>query len=361
MKHYLYLLVASFLVSFLAACGTAPVAEAKLSNDNVFSFSIDPKSQTVNLLNSQTFLQNLDNSLQCGLAQASILQPNRDLALSHYDFTFLPNNQLKIIAKFKNVSPYAYADLMFERVTGKQILSSTEPAPVALVASQEETAELEFLVHHKGRVFTYEVVAKAKVLCDTSGEEQLDFGDAPDGYGTTLASDGARHVITGSLIALGNFGESEDDGQPTVGADGDDLNGADDEDALTNVPALSTTASSYSIDVLVNTSLEVNPVYLVGWIDLNGNGNFDANEKSDVVVVTNGNNTLSWTDLSGQVAGSSYLRIRLSTTNGLGPTGAAPDGEVEDYPIDIVEPEPENGTIIIVNETIPDDPQSFSY
>ena len=174
MKVYARAVITALLILFVAACNTETSPATAPPTENSFSFNIDPQTQTVELLNSHALLQTLNNNLQCGLEKASVLRPTIDLALSHYDIAFLPNNQLKIIAKFKNVSPYAYAALMFERVTGKHILGSTEPAPVALLASQEETAELEFLVHHKGRVFTYEVVAKAEVLCEENGEADLE-------------------------------------------------------------------------------------------------------------------------------------------------------------------------------------------
>ena len=83
---------------------------------------------------------------------------------------------------------------------------------------------------------------------------EMDFGDAvetdcdPTGthcsrYPTTLAQNGARHVID-SRIFLGNPFidvvqiDAERDGQPTIGADGDDNNDIDDEEAVsfTNLP-----------------------------------------------------------------------------------------------------------------------------
>ena len=60
------------------------------------------------------------------------------------------------------------------------------------------------------------------ILLPTVG---LDFGDAPDvvgRYPTLLENDGARHVITPDLM-LGTRVDAEPDGQPTPGADGDDL------------------------------------------------------------------------------------------------------------------------------------------
>jgi hypothetical protein len=59
----------------------------------------------------------------------------------------------------------------------------------------------------------------------------LDYGDAPASYGTLLADDGARHQIV-SGFHLGATVDADFDGQPTIGADGDDNDGLDDEDGV---------------------------------------------------------------------------------------------------------------------------------
>ncbi len=48
----------------------------------------------------------------------------------------------------------------------------------------------------------------------------IDYGDAPDGYGTLRASGGARHVMTGPFF--GPLPDHDADGQPTADATGDD-------------------------------------------------------------------------------------------------------------------------------------------
>ena len=61
---------------------------------------------------------------------------------------------------------------------------------------------------------------------------KLDLGDAPDSYGTSLNANGARHIISVGLF-MGALIDAEDDGQPSAGADGDDLDDpANDEDGL---------------------------------------------------------------------------------------------------------------------------------
>jgi hypothetical protein len=63
--------------------------------------------------------------------------------------------------------------------------------------------------------------------------QQYDFGDAPAVYPTLLANGGAYHLI--GPVFMGPLIDAEPDGQPSPGADGDDLNppgGMDDEDGV---------------------------------------------------------------------------------------------------------------------------------
>ena len=156
-----------------------------------------------------------------------------------------------------------------------------------------------------------------------------DWGDAPEtgtSFPTTSANNGARHVISGPY--LGQAVDSETDGQPTAAADGDDANGdtPDDEDG---VDILNPVVPNATVNVEVTAS-EV--CVLNAWMDLNGNGDWDdAGEQIFVdEQLAAGVNSLSFTTPS-TVSGTAVSRFRCSTQAGLGYTGEAPDGEVEDY------------------------------
>jgi len=58
----------------------------------------------------------------------------------------------------------------------------------------------------------------------------IDYGDAPDSFGTLLASNGARHTIAGPR--LGSVIDVETNGNPTFGATGDDFTALDDEEGV---------------------------------------------------------------------------------------------------------------------------------
>ncbi|MFB9312695.1 GEVED domain-containing protein [Nocardioides plantarum] len=161
-----------------------------------------------------------------------------------------------------------------------------------------------------------------------------DYGDAPDTYATTLAAQGPHHTITPGL-RLGATSEFDADGQPTVGADGDDTNRTDDEDGVTEMVA--TTGLPATARVAVTNSAAT-AATLAGWIDLDRSGGFDPDER--VVVAVPGGVVARPFDLTfGRVSGSqpTYARFRLfpgSVPDPL-PTGAAAGGEVEDHRVEV--------------------------
>ncbi|MBN1558615.1 hypothetical protein JW998_00080, partial [candidate division KSB1 bacterium] len=175
------------------------------------------------------------------------------------------------------------------------------------------------------------------------GYQVNDWGDAPDSYGTRFASDGPRHVLN-PYLWLGATIDPDNDGQPTVDADGDDLNGTpDDEDGL-SLPLEFVQGTAANVDVSVfNTTGQT--ATLVGYLDLNGDGDFlDSGDKKSTTIPHSSSGisttvTLTW-DIPTGAPSTTYARFRLSTNaTAIGqPTGAAPDGEIEDYSVTINEP-----------------------
>ncbi|MCO6458585.1 MAG: tandem-95 repeat protein [Pirellulaceae bacterium] len=165
---------------------------------------------------------------------------------------------------------------------------------------------------------------------------ELDFGDAAAPYATTFAQDGPRHSIASNNVFLGASVDADADGQPTMGADGDDndTDGNDDD--------------GVSFDGIFNRFL-VTPItvnasatgLLDAWIDFNQDGDFDdfAEQVFRGVRLFAGDNPLSISTPSFvQSPGilSTVARFRFSSSGGTSPTGLAPDGEVEDYLIQIL-------------------------
>ncbi len=164
-------------------------------------------------------------------------------------------------------------------------------------------------------------------------QEALDFGDLPVAYPTLLANNGARHRILAGFH-LGQAIDSEADGQPTNGADGDDAPGpanSDDEDGVTfTSPIVPGQSAQLLVVATANGRLDA-------WIDFNGNGSFlDPGEQIFLSVATlAGTNSFSFTVPATAIQRETYARFRFSQQGGLRPEGLAPDGEVEDYLIGI--------------------------
>jgi len=169
--------------------------------------------------------------------------------------------------------------------------------------------------------------------------ENIDFGDAPDpSYPTLLVNNGASHLIVNNVhlgTALGGI-DADLDGQPTAAADGDDLDGNNDDDGIVFVTKLEV-GSTASIEATVQ-----NVGYLNAWIDFNGDGDWD-DPGEQVLTDELMNPTLNPTVLplevpTDAISGTTFARFRFSTLRGLSYDGPAPDGEVEDYMVEIPPP-----------------------
>ncbi|MDE0863153.1 MAG: Ig-like domain-containing protein [Rubripirellula sp.] len=167
----------------------------------------------------------------------------------------------------------------------------------------------------------------------------LDFGDAPDTYGTTLDSDGARHGIVENLRIGSVQPDREDDGIPGSSATGDDNNAVpNDEVGVVQKSPLAPNATAEFEVTVTNTYGQT--AYLQGFIDLNKNGVFtDAGEQflHNRTINTGQTNTTHMVDVYvpyDAATGTTYMRWRLSTDR-VGPTGFASTGEVQDHQVGI--------------------------
>jgi uncharacterized repeat protein (TIGR01451 family) len=165
-----------------------------------------------------------------------------------------------------------------------------------------------------------------------------DFGDAPASYGTQGAGAASHTVNPLAALTLGSCVDTEPDGQPTPGADGDDTSVGtsragtcvDDEDGVTFTSVL-TACQTAQVTVVASAAAKLD-----AWIDFNQNGQFDAGEHIFTSrALAAGGNSLPFMVPCSAVQGGTYARFRLSSAGGLGPTGAAPDGEVEDYAVNV--------------------------
>jgi hypothetical protein len=185
------------------------------------------------------------------------------------------------------------------------------------------------------------------------GEQNYDFGDAPDpGYPTLLTNNGARHVVKDGFF-LGTAIDDETNGYPSALADGDDNDNANDEDGVLMSPFL---GIGQSVPIKINASAAG---FVNAWIDFNANGSWgDAGEHIlSAVPVNAGINSFTINIPSGLNEVPSYARFRFSSVAQLSYDGSAPDGEVEDYVIEFKNQQ--NGSIKVIKEATPEGNTTF--
>jgi hypothetical protein len=182
------------------------------------------------------------------------------------------------------------------------------------------------------RTATFRLKAGETVTCTFYNYLPLDYGDAPDSYGTLLASNGARHVVVPGH-SLGPNIDAEPDGQPNALADGDDKDTMfpapgnvpyppGDEDGVM-LPSVLTPGATVTVTVDGGPSGGM----LDTWIDFNGNGVFDHSTEhlwggtSMPLLLAPNLTYLSFPVPAGATPGSTYARFRLSMAGGGLPGG----------------------------------------
>ncbi|MFN8264887.1 MAG: GEVED domain-containing protein, partial [Chitinophagaceae bacterium] len=167
---------------------------------------------------------------------------------------------------------------------------------------------------------------------------KADFGDAPSSYDPVASSPAIHERDT--ALRIGTYGWEWTKNTSSL------ANGDPDEDGVATVPLLSQSGTGYLVPVNVWNNTGANAT-LIGWLDYNNNGVFDASEASATITVgtmasmQSKNLTWSSTPNSFTLGDHTFLRIRLtSAANGMtasNPTGYFRDGEVEDYRVTIGE------------------------
>ncbi|MEM7431049.1 MAG: LruC domain-containing protein [Pseudomonadota bacterium] len=170
--------------------------------------------------------------------------------------------------------------------------------------------------------------AMAPIIDDSATD--IDFGDAPESYGSTIGANGARHEIGDATLYLGASVDGESDAYVFPLSD-DTADNADDEDGIQFVTGLEIGNPAIIAATASSTG------FLNAWVDWNQDGTFDVDEQilaQEYVVA--GQSTFSINVPVWAVAGDSWARFRISSTPDVGPTGGVSDGEVEDYPISVL-------------------------
>lgn len=194
--------------------------------------------------------------------------------------------------------------------------------------------EIVAIRDHAGNVLKANQVNGSTTVTIFLGEG-LDYGDAPEPKYISLAdNNGPRHTVIDGL-SLG----------VTVSPDADaKLPNADDDDGVVFTQLVSAFNTSFTVTVTNTTG---STAYLSYWFDYDSDGIFETTEGTQNVsllqfaipsaagpVVLPAFTTL----VPASAAGTTYARFRLSTSRDAvaNPTGVAPDGEVEDFAINVL-------------------------
>jgi uncharacterized repeat protein (TIGR01451 family) len=228
---------------------------------------------------------------------------------------------------------------------GAQVGSLVATLPVTLTVGGEPTSE-------DGDANTNLTVDFGFTTATLAPIPAFDYGDAPDvsatpghgTYNTTALHNGPFHLlgvpnapflgqcVDGDPGTLQDVLASADDTSPsaftvgTCGAKGD-------EDGVTfSSPFMAGSTASFVV-----TSGGPSSCILNAWVDWNQDGIFGDSPgeqiATDLTVATGTPATLTPTVPANAPPGVTYARFRCSSATGLGPTGPAPDGEVEDYAV----------------------------
>ena len=159
----------------------------------------------------------------------------------------------------------------------------------------------------------------------------VDFGDAPDigvgvgnnDYRTISSDNGPYHSVVLGAIFIGTTApDGELEGAQSTSANGDDLDGTDDEDSL-GITQLYETSTTFSYNQLVNNSSGAD-AYLYAWVDWDNSGTFDKDELVDggvsagdpIIIPTGSSNvgtSMLWSTLPALSSMDEYyLRVRIS-------------------------------------------------
>ena len=188
------------------------------------------------------------------------------------------------------------------------------------------------LIYPSEHIMWPESIDLAFVITGEHGPTYKDWGDAPDPtYPTLSANFGASHTIVAGF-QMGMLIDAEPDGIPHPNALGDDMNNMQDEDGVMFTSPI-IPGGTATVDVDMSFSLGG---VLDAWLDFDGDGGWgEFGDRIFAGVPLAGGliNNLSFPVPASARPGVTYARFRLSQNGVASFTGAAPDGEVEDYEV----------------------------
>ncbi len=257
----------------------------------------------------------------------------QSLSLPIFDFAFHPDNgfaytvdkngqlyQINVtngdLVALGNVGESGTFGAVYFDVEGNFYISRNSDGYVFIIDIEDINAKAVFFVYGPSASQNDGARCAVAPAIDESIAATTDYGDAPDSYGTTLFSNGARHGV--SNLYLGNSITTEHNANVYPKTDHDD-------GIIFLTPLL---AGSDSLIQVKATGAG----YLNIWGDWNRDGEFSQEEKliTDKYMDNTTEVFLVNTPISA-LNGFTWTRARFSSIASIVASGGVADGEVEDY------------------------------
>jgi len=262
------------------------------------------------------------------------------LNMTIFDFAFHPSNEyLYTVDKngqlFKidsitgtkstlgNVGQAGTFGAVYFDVDGKFYISRNNDGYIFIIDVEATNPTAEFFAYGPSASQNDGARCALAPVFDDSVPATTDYGDAPDSFGTTLFSNGARHGSSSNYLGSAISFEHTSKVYPAVDQD---------DGVLFLTPLIA------GLDSLLQVQA-TGSGYLNIWGDWNRDGIFAANEKlvsdrylsdvTEVFLVQSPFDALS---------GYTWIRARFSSIQGIVSSGGVSDGEVEDYRVLVTNP-----------------------
>jgi len=255
------------------------------------------------------------------------------LSLTIYDFAFHPSNNLLYTVdkngelyqvnvdngssiSLGNVGEIGTFGAVYFDIDGNLYISRNTDGHVFIIDVADSNPTATFFAYGPSASQNDGARCAIAPIVDESIAATADYGDAPDSYGTTLFSNGARHAVSDNYLGSSVTTEHNANVYPKTDVD----------DGIVFITPL--LAGSDSLIQVQATGAG----YLNVWGDWNRDGIFSQDEKliSDKYMADSTEVFLVNTPLSA-LNGFTWTRARFSSVASIVASGGVSDGEVEDY------------------------------
>ena len=300
------------------------------STAGLYSIDLDPASD------QYLKMKRIVDGAKLDMAIADMaFHPYSDLAYSvdHYGKLLEIDVHAGTATKIGDVGVQAGFGAAYFDASGNLYLSRNSDGAIFRVAIDSGNYKAEFFAKGPSSSLNDGFRCAQAPVIDAS-DTNLDFGDAPDSYGTSMSNNGARHGLSHrNEYYLGDYVDGESDA--SLDPLSDDNNGDKKDDDGVQF-ATNIVESSKAIAVVKASTTG----YLNAWIDVDRNGIFDNNDQVvKDLKIGSGKQYVYMPIPAGVKSGETWARFRFSGSDGIQAIGGAPNGEVEDYKVNIIERE----------------------